>query len=152
MPSTNLLNQLKAEYPQFTFRESSEFRWSAESRTLYVNLSDAHAPLFLLHELAHALLDHQSYAQDIHLMQIERDAWALVERTLGGRYGITFDESVAQDNLETYREWLHDRSRCPSCTMTGLQSLHGRDYTCLGCGCRWKSNEARTCALRRTTM
>lgn len=148
MPSIPLLKTIQDDYPQFSFVEGSVFRWSPESKTIYVDSTSEQAPLFVLHELGHALLNHQSYTQDINLLKLERDAWEYAIEHLSATYDITIDENIVQDNLDTYRDWLHARSLCPACGMTGLQSAYG-NYSCLACGCKWKSNEARNCALRR---
>ena len=148
MPSTPLLNRLKADFTQFSFVEADRFRWSAESQTIHIDPQSDTAEPFLLHELGHALLNHQSYAQDIDLLKLERDAWHLAVTKLSHIYNVVIDSELIQDNLDTYREWLHARSLCPACHMTGLQSTFG-SYTCLACGCHWKSNDARHCALRR---
>lgn len=152
MPSTRLLlDTIASDYPSLTLRESSEFRWSPGAQTLYFDGASPNMTSYILHELGHALLGHNDYARDIDLIKIERDAWDYAQSHLAGKYGVVIAESLIQGNLDTYREWLHARSKCPSCGVTGLQSSR-RHYTCLGCGCRWKNNEARSCALRRYTI
>lgn len=147
----SLVNQLKFDYPQFTFVEGDEFRWSADTKTIHVDRNSQDFDAFILHELGHALLDHKSYHRDIELLKIERDAWSYAILALADHYDIAIREDTVQDNLDTYREWLHSRSTCPSCSATGLQSSKGL-YACLGCGTRWKANEARNCALRRYSL
>ncbi len=151
MPSTPLLKQIQADHPQFLFIEADTFCWSAESATIQLDARSEDVIAFVLHELGHALLHHRSYTQDIDLLRIERDAWHLAATKLSHKYGVAIEEQTIQDNLDTYREWLHDRSLCPSCRMSGLQIPNG-SYSCLACGCRWKSNEARKCALRRNIV
>lgn len=151
MHSTPLLNRLKADFSQFSYVETDSFRWSAESRTIHIDPDSPDAVLFMLHELGHALLDHRTYGKDIELLQMERDAWHFAVTNLADKYDISTNDAIIQDNLDTYRDWLHTRSLCPSCHMSGLQSGHST-YSCLACGCRWKSNEARNCALRRKTL
>jgi hypothetical protein len=152
MPSTaSLLKQLRHDHPAFELVESDTFLWSPDTRTLSIDTSSPDFAHFALHELGHALLGHQSYSRDIDLIKIERDAWNYAALELAPKYNLIIDEGIIQDNLDTYREWLHARSLCPSCQMTGLQSGH-EAYTCLACGCRWKTNEARSCALRRYTV
>ncbi len=151
MQSTRLLKQITIDFSQFSYVESDVFQWSAESRTIHIDSHATDALPFTLHELGHALLDHRSYVRDIDLLKMERDAWHVAATQLSQKYRIMIDETLIQDNLDTYREWLHRRSLCPSCRMTGLQASHDA-YLCLACGCRWKSNEARNCALRRTII
>lgn len=151
MLSTALLKRLQKDHPQFSFVTADAFRWSADTHTIHFDPSSAEADLFILHELGHALLSHQSYVQDIDLLKMERDAWHIAMARLSVRYNVAMNESHIQDNLDTYREWLHTRSLCPSCAMSGLQTAYGA-YSCLACGCRWKTNDARNCALRRYTL
>lgn len=152
MRSTNsLLKALRRDFPQFTFAETSTFQWSFATNTLSVDTTSSEFAAFALHELGHALLDHQSYSRDIDLLKIERDAWNYAATRLALRYDVTIDEHTIQDNLDTYRDWLYARSLCPQCRMTGLQSTPDA-YTCFACGCKWKTNEARSCALRRYAL
>lgn len=151
MPSTALVNRIKNDFAQFTFVESATFRWSPESQIINLDPTSSDVHIFLLHELGHALLSHQSYARDIDLLRLERDAWQFATTELAPRYALTIDEDFIQSNLDTYRDWLHARSLCPSCAVSGLQS-NDYSYTCLACGCHWTSNEARNCALRRNVI
>jgi hypothetical protein len=151
MPSIiSLITKLQADFPTFTFTSGKEFRWSPQDQTIYYpdSSSDSSA---LLHELAHAMLQHNSYTRDIQLIEIERDAWDYAKHTLAERYAVTIDETTIQEALDTYRDWLHARSTCPECQATGLQSKTNR-YKCLACHTQWRVNEARVCALRRYTL
>lgn len=149
--TTSLLANIQLDHPDLTFHESDCFRWSPDTKTLHFDSQSPDLLPYVLHELGHALLGHSSYTQDIDLIKIERSAWDYAKTHLANRYTVAISEELIQENLDTYREWLHTRSRCPSCTMTGLQTAKGH-YTCLACGTRWKSNEARSCALRRYNL
>ena len=152
MPSmTTLFKRLQRDFPEFLFEKSDDFWWSATQRTVHINLAGEHSKLFSLHELSHALLDHSGYTRDIDLIKLERDAWEYAKNVLAPRYDIDMDEQIVQDNLDTYREWLHARSTCPACDATGLQSKQ-QLYHCLDCGHKWRANEARLCALRRYSL
>jgi len=148
MPSTHSLNQIIQDFPQFSFVTADAFRWSAETQTIHYDPTAPDIQSFLLHELGHAILQHESYAKDIDLLRLERDAWQYATSQLAPRYSGTIDTDLIEDNLDTYREWLHARSLCPDCHMTGIQTNTGH-YRCVACGSRWKANEARNCALRR---
>lgn len=147
MPSTpSLLNVLKQDFPAITFTESTVFRWSPSEHTVYYkNTKDIAS---LLHEVAHGVLGHTEYARDIELIRTEREAWDMVVATLARRYKVTVDQEQIEDALDTYRDWLHSRSLCPSCQATGVQTDKNL-YSCLACTTTWRVNEARTCALRR---
>lgn len=146
MPSiTSLLPQLKTSYPQFQFTPADHAHWNPEDMTVYYNT--ASSPAELLHELSHALLGHKTYRRDIELIGIERDAWKYA-RQLAYTYNITITEEIIEDALDSYRDWLHQRSLCPECNATGLQSSR-QTYRCLACRTVWRVNEAKLCALRR---
>lgn len=152
MPSTpSLLTRIKAAYPQFTFTHEATFHWAPDTHTISIDTASPDCNIFLLHELGHALLGHNQYIHDLDLLRMERDAWNYAVLQLADTYEVIIPEDDIQNNLDTYREWLHARSTCPSCQTTGLQ-LGSRLYSCLACGCRWKSNDARNCALRRYKM
>ena len=149
MPSMkSLISKIKNDFPEFTLKVSSGFRWSPDSQTVFIDPEAEQGSIFILHELSHAILGHEDYDRDINLIKLERDAWEYAQNTLASRYDIKIDSSTIQDNLDTYRDWLHARSTCPDCQATGLQ-VQTRQYTCLACGHSWNVNEARICALRR---
>lgn len=144
---TSLATKLQADFPAFIFAAGDTFRWSPEEKTiLYDKASNDEASL--LHELAHALLNHTTYLKDISLIEMERDAWSFALERLAKKYAVSIDESTVQDSLDTYRDWLHARSTCPDCQATGVQAKTD-SYKCLVCGLSWRVNEARLCALRR---
>ncbi len=149
MPSMkSLISQLSADYPEFQFVQADQFRWSAKQHLITIQPSSPYGKEFLLHELSHAILDHQHYDRDIQLIQYERDAWEYAATLLSAKYDAPIDDNVIQDNLDTYRDWLHARSSCPECRATGLQTEQ-RTYSCLACGTKWRVNEARICGLKR---
>jgi hypothetical protein len=150
MPSTiSLINQLKADYHQFSFKKAKRFLWSPSEHTVYYTGTDTeHANL--LHELSHGLLDHTEYNRDVELIAMERAAWdnAVV---LASKYNLKIVDDTIETTLDSYRDWLHARSTCPNCKATGLQ-IKQRAYTCPACSHNWRVNEARICALRRYTV
>jgi predicted RecB family nuclease len=149
MPSINsLISKLQTSYPDITFKDGTEFSWSSKKRTVtYASASENAAPQ-LLHELSHALLDHKEYLRDISLIGIERDAWEYAKLQLAPLYNVIITEETAEDALDSYRDWLHARSTCPSCQAIGIETLK-RQYKCLVCNHQWRVNEARICVLRR---
>jgi hypothetical protein len=148
MPSTTtLLSRLKTDYPQFSFKPGDDFLWSSSDNTIYYNNKIENQSIFLLHELSHALLGHTNYTSDIQLITMERQAWDHTIK-LATKYYVTISDDMVQSNLDSYRDWLHSRSTCPSCEATGLQ-IKDYTYTCPACSHKWQVNEARTCALRR---
>lgn len=147
MPSiTSLVKRLRADFRQFRFVQGDTFLWSHSDNTIYYEPGESDGSL-LLHELAHAILGHADYKRDIELLSMERMAWDKVKE-LAPAYNIAIDDDFIQDNLDTYRDWLHARSTCPNCRATGLQ-IKKQVFNCPACQNEWRVNEARTCALRR---
>lgn len=150
MPSTNqpLLEKIERDNPELTFEPGEGFEWNPSTKTISYDLSDPHFDARLLHEISHALLDHHRYTRDIDLIAMERDAWRHARMELGPRYAVLVDGDIIHHDMDTYRDWLHERSTCPKCGSIGLETKK-HTYRCLTCGHVWRVNEARTCALRR---
>lgn len=150
MPSINwLVRQITADYPAISLQATSQAsHWSPTTHTIFYNPSEQHAEWVLLHELAHGILQHDIYKRDIELLAIERDAWQYATEVLALRYDMTIDEEFIEDHLDSYRDWLHAKSSCPSCNLNGVE-IKTRSYRCLACGQTWQVNEARTCRLQR---
>lgn len=152
MQSINsIVNQITSDCSDVRFSTGEDFYWRSEGSTVY------HPPilstedlLLLLHEIGHAKLGHTSYSSDVHLLDMEREAWQYALSTLVPTYGVSQDVALeaSEDALDSYREWLHRRSTCPSCHAIGLESTKST-YRCLACNQEWRVNEARSCQLRR---
>lgn len=150
MPSIpSLLPKLITDYPHLSFTSGDLFSWSPSKQTVFYNESDLENTTLLLHELSHGLLEHRRYSKDIELLAMEAAAW---DKTLelAQAYGITLTPDLAEQNLDTYREWMHARSTCPHCEATGYQ-VKKDTYHCLACSGSWRVNEARLCGLKRYT-
>lgn len=153
MPSIrSTINQLQGDFPGYRFEAATEFWWSAMKETIYYNPKSMNSYAYTLHELSHAILGHRGYQKDIELLKLERDAWEYARNILAPEYNTTISDDIIQDNLDTYRQWLHARSTCPECETTGIQTRGTLTYRCLACGHHWQVNEARLCALRRYSL
>ena len=62
---------------------------------------------------------------------MERAAWEKA-RELAVFYGVGFDDAVVEGELDTYRDWLDKKSRCPKCSLTRYQTPDGK-YHCPKC-------------------
>ncbi|HSW77410.1 MAG TPA: hypothetical protein VLG36_01270 [Candidatus Chromulinivoraceae bacterium] len=144
---TLLINRLQSAYPDLLFDARNEFHWSPENETITYP-KDTDDTSSLLHEVAHAVLEHASYTRDIELIKMERAAWQYAQTHLAPFYEVTIPDDFVEDSLDTYRDWLHARSLCPQCSATGIQ-IKTAEYKCVACHAHWQVNEARICALRR---
>ena len=142
----NLLTRLRDTFPHITFTEAGQFRWSPSSQTVFFNRANNELAT-LLHETAHATLQHTGYDHDIDLIHLEREAWNKTME-LGKRFGVQIDDETVENALDTYREWLHARSLCPTCQQNGVQATENT-YLCVICGQKWTVNDARSCGLKR---
>lgn len=150
MPSIDsLISKLTLAYPEVTFTISDTFGWAPRTHTVFYEPRDPEASAQVLHEVSHAILTHTDYSRDVALLGMERDAWHHAI-SLASSYDVVIADTVVQAHLDTYRQWLHARSRCPHCEATGVQSDR-EHYHCVACGADWKVNEARSCELRRYT-
>lgn len=133
----SFIGQVKADYPQFRFRRGRQDHWSPGSNMVIYNDDRPLVDLQygLLHELSHALLAHKNYSGDFELLKLEAEAWAMAAK-IGSKYGIAIDEDHVQNCLDTYRDWLHRRSTCPSCGMHVFQE-DPKHYACFNCQTRW---------------
>jgi len=150
LTTDSLLSRLTGQFPYLSFEKGEDFHWDPTEKTVYFIEDDDLFSERLLHEVSHAELQHASYSRDIELIAMERDAWGHARLVLGPKFGVVIDSSVIEDDLDTYRDWLHARSTCPECTATGIQT-NTKEYTCVACRATWKVNTATGCALRRYT-
>lgn len=146
----DLLKQLRTDFADLTFESDESFRWSPSARTVYYDPKDFSNTPLLLHEAAHGVLGHQSYDYDIDLLKLERQAWNKAHE-LGEHYGVAITDETVEDAIDSYRDWLHARSTCPSCSRNGIQSSSDT-YECLVCSEKWQVNDARSCGLRRSKI
>lgn len=144
-----LLARLGSAFPALRFDESGDFYWSSDKQTIfYAPIRTCEDAATLLHEVAHALLGHHSFSDDVALLKRENDAWSHARLVLSPRFAVAIEEEAIQGHLDTYREWLYARSLCPACNQTGLQT-GSLLYNCVNCLSSWRVNDARTCRLRR---
>lgn len=141
----NLITTLRQDFPDISFVEHDMFFWSPEDNTVYVDTASPSQSgrWTLLHEFAHGVLNHQDYASDLELLWLETVAWDKAKH-LQKRYdeNSPIDEEHIQDCLDSYRDWLYARSRCPRCEQTGLQHQSKR-YYCINCAQHWAVSHAR---------
>ena len=129
------ISDLKSEFKQFNFISSNRFKWHPEKSIYFDKNPDIPFEYFALqtlHELGHALEGHKDYKTDVKRLKMESEAWERARellkthKTWTTRYKITYDEDFAEDNLDTYRDWLHKKSKCKICGLTRYQKKNGK--------------------------
>jgi len=140
-----LVKKLAATYPDLHFVASTKFYWSPKEQTVYYDTSkdDDQGKWALIHELSHGLLGHKDYRTDFELLQLEVAAWHKAE-DVAKLFAVNINQDHIQDCLDTYRDWLHARSKCPACGEHGIQARSG-DYTCINCHKTWHVSQERFC-------
>lgn len=154
MSFLKLLEQLQKENPEITFQKSNQFSWNLEHKKIrYINPSthqeESASSSKLLHELAHAKLDHHNYRSDLELLKIESSAWSLTKK-LCQEYGVKLDPDEQSEALQSYINWASSRSQCPSCKQNGLQTKQ-TEFLCPNCKDRWKVSTSRFTRTYRKT-
>ncbi len=140
---SQIITRVAADYPQFEFKPGGQEHWSPKTKTITYEVggSAKHTLFGLLHELAHALLGHNNYHSDFELLKLESQAWQLAAVT-AKKYQINIDDNHIQNCLDTYRDWLHRRSKCPNCGVHVMQS-DPTTYDCFNCGASWQVSSGR---------
>lgn len=100
-------------------------------KTIVIGPPEPFSRLLVLHELGHAVCGHRDFRMDVTRLKMENQAWEEAKK-LAVRYEIEVNEDVVQDELDTYRDWLHQKSRCPICGLTRFQTPDSQ-YHCPRC-------------------
>ena len=145
----SLVDSLRKDFPEVKFKKSDDFRWDSNNQAIMYDGSREESALLTLHELAHAVLGHKSYSTDVELIRMEAEAWDHVRTSLSKRYSVVFDEEFAEEQTDTYRNWLYKRSRCPKCECVGFQQTDTNSYKCPMCGITWQVSAERQKRLYR---
>jgi hypothetical protein len=147
-----LIDRLSQKFPKLRFTAAEQFYWSPETREIFykTNAKGKTARWSLLHETGHALLGHTNYQADYELLRLEVEAWERA-RSLAAELGIKINDDHIQDCLDTYRDWLHKRSICPSCGTKSLQQGDYVHYRCFNCHTTWRVSTNRFQRAYRST-
>jgi hypothetical protein len=138
------INKLKKDYPDIKFRAAKQFSWSPVTQeVLYATGNNKTGRWSVLHELSHALLEHNSYMYDYELIQLEMEAWEKAQK-IAANYQQVIDEEHIQNCLDTYKDWLFRRCRCPVCETQGIQDKPTL-YRCFNCHAIWHVTASRFC-------
>lgn len=143
----SVLSQLKRDYPDIAFTQGESYYWSSELNTIFYAPDDDDPLWSLFHELGHMSHQHSEYRSDRRLLQMEVEAWDTGEQ-LAERYNIIIDEEHIEECLNSYRNWQRGRSKCPVCSLTGLER-QARQYRCVNCRHEWYVSDNRFCRVYR---
>lgn len=146
----DFIGRIQADYPQFKFKPGPQEHWSPKTNTITYEADNKDCRFGLLHELAHALLGHQNYKSDFELLKLESQAWHKAAK-IAKQYGVKIDEEHIQNCLDTYRDWLHRRSKCPTCGVHVPQT-DARTYQCFNCGASWHVSAGRFARSYRRSL
>lgn len=144
------IKQVSADYPSIEFREGDNFVWSPNFNAITYDkdqLTNESGFWALIHELAHFELGHKSYKSDFQLLQMEAAAWSRA-KTIAARYNLEIEEDHIQDCLDTYRDWLHSRAKCPKCSVVTTQKKD-LSYNCFNCNTTWKVPKSPLCRVSK---
>lgn len=145
-----LLPVLKKDFPVVAFSAGDSFVWSPTKQLITYTTSQPnndHGVWALIHEVAHYQLGHNSYGTDFNLLQLETSAWSQAEKT-AKNYNITIDPDHIQDCLDTYRDWLHKRAKCPTCSVVSMQRKD-KKYQCFNCNTAWSVPKSPLCKIKK---
>ena len=130
LPFATFVARLAADYPEFHFRYGTKFSFRFP-KTITLGPEEPYWELLALHELSHAVLGHEDFNSDVERLKMEAAAWDKAKE-LADQYKVTIDEDFIESQLDTYRDWLHKKSRCPKCGLTRFQDVNGI-YRCPRC-------------------
>ena len=122
---------LKRRYKNLTFKTGPRFSFRPPKTFILGPEDTPNFELLSLHELGHALSNKYDYQTDIERLKIERLAWENA-KNLCSEFGVSYDEEFVETELDSYRDWLHTKSKCPKCHLTRYQTPDGH-YHCPHC-------------------
>lgn len=127
---STLKAKIKADFPHLNLKDGARFSFKPP-KTVIIGPEQPNSSLLLLHEVGHALLGHNNFDTDVERLKIERAAWDKAAE-LCQKYQIEYDEDFVEDQLDSYRNWLHQKSKCPKCGLTRFQTKD-KKYHCPRC-------------------
>ena len=138
--------QLQQDFKNVKFIKGKDNTWSPNTKEIYY--SSPISKYSLLHELGHALSGHVTYKLDIQLLKLEAEAWQKAQQT-AKKYNIKISQKYINNCMNTYKDWLLSRSKCPNCNLVGLQSPKDLQYSCCNCFLNWSVPSETKCLVRR---
>lgn len=124
------LAKVKADHPELKFCTGKRFSFRPP-KTIVMGPDEENDKMLLLHELGHALSGHKTFSTGAERLKMEREAWEKA-REISSIYNIVLDDSLIEEELNTYRDWLDKKSCCQNCGLTCYQTPDGV-YHCPRC-------------------
>ena len=115
------LAKVRGDYPEVKFVAGKRFSFRPPRTVVFCDEPDDTAPLLLLHELGHFLTGRFDFKTEVERLKIEVMAWEKAKE-LAPLYGVFVDEDLIENELDSYRDFLHQKSRCPLCGLTRFQT------------------------------
>lgn len=135
MEVDKFIERLRQDFPRFRIKEGKRFKYQFPGLIHYECPKDGKMStefgLSVLHEVGHAILEHKNFRTDLERLKMERGAWEEA-RKMCIIYNILYDEEFVEAEMDTYRDWLHQRSKCRRCGLTRYQTRDG-EYHCPNC-------------------
>ena len=129
----SLLKLLSKDYPNFRFVKGSRFSFRPPKTIVIGPDEGEHTSMLLFHELGHALSKKYSYKLGAERLKIEATAWQKGKKAYQKYPNLpSWDDDFVEDNLDTYRNWLHKKSTCKKCGLTMYQSPD-KSWSCPYC-------------------
>lgn len=157
MPKTATKDYLKIvkKFRDYKFVDSSEFYWSAIDKTIHFDSSrmDSEEGLYkLIHEIGHAESHHKNFTSGIKLLSLETEAWVKA-KDIASTFDLNIPEKFIEHSLDSYRDWLHKRSTCPTCKTVGIESNENQ-YRCFNCRQKWavSGDQRSRCYRQKSTQ
>ena len=119
--------KLTSDFPDFTFKTGKKFAFRPP-KTIFLGPPQPNYALQTLHELAHALCGHKDYTTSVSRLKLEREAWERARslfKTYRNLSPDSWGEDFVEDSLDTYRDWLHQKTLCKTCGLTCFESDDG---------------------------
>ena len=130
LEQVEFVEELKRDYAGFRYRMGRKFTFRPP-RTVVLGPPEPFLELLVLHEVSHGICGHKDFRMDVMRLKMEVQAWEKAKE-LASQYSIEVNEELIQEELDTYREWLHQKSRCPQCGLTRYQTMDSL-YHCPRC-------------------
>ena len=124
------LAAVKNKFPDFRFKTGRKFMFRPP-RTIFIGPEEEGDEILLLHELGHAILGHRDFNMNVQRLKMEMEAWEKA-RELAEEFGVPIEEDKIETELDTYRNYVDKKSRCPKCGLARYETPDGQ-YHCPRC-------------------